>query len=178
MQTVAKVKSIHISPKKMRLVATLIRGLNIDAALTQLTFTNKISSLPLKKLLLSAVSNAEENHQLDRDNLYIKEIKVDADVTMHRWTPRAQGRATPIRKRTSQIMVVLDERVATKEVKKAKSDITSDLVTVSDLDELKALEKTDVKEEKLETVDKTKPKPQSGKASKAFVNKVFNRKSG
>ncbi len=111
MQVTAKVRYIRLSPRKVRLVADVIRGLNVEAALDQLNFMNKRARLPVMKLLNSAIANAENNFELDKGNLYIKEIRVDEGPTLRRWRPRAFGRATPIRKRTSHISIVLAEVV-------------------------------------------------------------------
>ncbi|RMD59477.1 50S ribosomal protein L22, partial [Candidatus Parcubacteria bacterium] len=109
MQVTAKAKYIRISPRKVRLVADIIRGLTVDEALAQLRFINKRAVVPVEKVLKSAIANAEHNYELEQDNLYIQEIRVDEGPTLKRWKPRAFGRATPIRKRTSIISVVLDE---------------------------------------------------------------------
>jgi len=102
----ATVKYIRLSPRRTRLVADLLRGKSVTRAREQLTFTQKAASLPLLKLLNSAVANAK-NQKLDETNLYIKSLTVDGGPTMKRWRPRAFGRATPIRKRSSHIAIVL-----------------------------------------------------------------------
>lgn len=181
METRAIARTIHISPKKVRLVADVIRGLDVAAAQLQLAQIQRAPAEPLAKLLSSAVSNARENHQLDPNNLFVKEILVDADMTLHRWMPRAMGRATPIRKRMSQIKLVLAERVPTdgkKKAAKTKEKTTDDLVTVSSIDELKAIEKQSVPDEKVDVTERP-VEPQARKATgKGFAKKVFNRKSG
>lgn len=102
----ATVKYIRLSPRRTRLVADLLRGKPVIKAREQLTFTPKAASLPLLKLLNSAVANAK-NQKLDETELYIKSLTVDGGPTMKRWRPRAFGRATPIRKRSSHIAIVL-----------------------------------------------------------------------
>lgn len=102
----ATVKYIRLSPRRTRLVADLLRGKPVTKAREQLTFTPKAASLPLLKLLNSAVANAK-NQKLDETELYIKSLTVDGGPTMKRWRPRAFGRATPIRKRSSHIAIVL-----------------------------------------------------------------------
>src|SRR6056297_225207 len=109
MEVKAKAKNIRVSPKKARLVVDLIRGMKAGEALDQLNFINKKAVLPLSKLINSGIANALNNYDLSRDNLYIKEIKVDEGRTLHRYRPRAYGRATPIRKRFSHINLVLGE---------------------------------------------------------------------
>ena len=109
MEVQAKAKYIRMSPRKVRLVVDLVRGFNTSEALTQLKFLRKDAVLPVKKLIESAIANAEHNFKLKKENLYIKKITVDKGPILHRWQPRARGRATPIRKRTCHITIVLDE---------------------------------------------------------------------
>lgn len=170
MEIKAKAKFIRTSPKKIRLVAGLVRGINADEALTRLKFANKAAALLVEKLLKSAISNAEENYRLDKNNLFVKEITVDGGPTLKRWIPRAFGRATPIRKRTSHISIVLSERVPTDistiEPKKKTDD---DIIKVGVADEIKG--------EKEETKTVKQSKGVKG-VQKGFANKIFNRKSG
>lgn len=109
METKAKAKHIRMSPKKVRLVVDVIRGKEVDKALAQLRFINKKAVQPVRKVVESALANAQHNYELNKNNLYIKEICVDKGRTLYRYTPRALGRATPIRKRTSHINVTLGE---------------------------------------------------------------------
>ena len=97
------------SPRKVRLVATLMRGKTVKKALPVLNLLGKRASGPVKKLIDSAVANAVHNHQADKEDLYIAEIRVDESATLKRWRARARGRAFPIRKRTSRIFVRLEE---------------------------------------------------------------------
>jgi large subunit ribosomal protein L22 len=109
MEVTARLRFGRIAPRKARLVADLIRGKRSEEALNILTFTKKAAAKILIKLLKSAVANATQKKIIDIDRLYIKKITVDQGPTMKRYTPRAHGRATMIRKRTSHIMIVLDE---------------------------------------------------------------------
>jgi len=109
MEVTAKVRFIRMSPRKVRLVVDLVRGLPVDKALTQLHFLNKAAALPVRKLLQSAVANAEHNFNLKADNLFIKNISADGGPIIHRWRPRAFGRAAAIRKRTSHVNITLAE---------------------------------------------------------------------
>ncbi len=176
MQVTAKAKFIRMSPKKVRLLADLIRGLDVEKALTQLEFSNKDAALVVKKLLKSAISNAEENHQLKKNNLFVEEIRVDGGPTLHRFTPRAFGRAAPIRKRSSHISLILGERVATVAKGKKNDDkpAKDDIIKVADFDEFKAMEKEPTKDKDGKQDKAGKGKPQQ----KGFANKLFNRKSG
>jgi large subunit ribosomal protein L22 len=109
MEVKAKLRFTRIAPRKARLVADLIRGKKSEEALSVLTFTPKAAARIIIKLLKSAVANATQK-KIDVDRLYVKTIMVDQGPTMKRFMPRAMGRATPIRKRTSHITIVLDER--------------------------------------------------------------------
>jgi large subunit ribosomal protein L22 len=131
MEVKAKARHIKMSPKKVRLVANLVRGMDVSAAEAQLTFLKKAAARPVLKLIQSARANATHNFKLDGDGLFIKTITVDGGPVLHRWMPRAFGRATPLRKRSSHITVVLAERVAEgapKEIAKAvvKKDKTTE----------------------------------------------------
>jgi len=106
----AKLRYARISPRKARKVVDLIRGKSLDQALQITLFTQRAIAAPLHKLLKSAMANADQQGSMDLDNLYVKTATVDPGPTLKRIIPRAQGRATPIRKRTSTIKIVLDER--------------------------------------------------------------------
>ena len=106
----ATLKQYRQSPRKVRLVADLIRGKKVGNALTDLEFVTKRASVVLKKLLETAIAGAKHNFNAEKENLFVKEITVDKGPTLHRWRPRARGRATPINKRTSHITVVLEEQ--------------------------------------------------------------------
>ena len=110
MEVRAKLRFVRISPRKARLVADLIRGKRSEEALNILIFTRKAAARILIKLLKSAIANATQKKTIDVDRLYVKKITVDQGPTMKRFTPRAMGRATTIRKRTSHIHMVLDEK--------------------------------------------------------------------
>lgn len=109
MEVRAKLRFVRVSPRKARLVADLIRGKGSEEAMNILTFTKKAASKILIKLLKSAIANATQKKTIDIDRLYIKKIAVDQGPTMKRFQPRAMGRATTIRKRSSHITLVLDE---------------------------------------------------------------------
>ncbi|MCD6486297.1 MAG: 50S ribosomal protein L22 [Syntrophobacterales bacterium] len=109
METKAVAKYVRISPQKARLVVDLIRGKKAGEADTMLGFTHKKAASIVQKVLKSAMANAVQNPNMDENVLYVKEIFVDQGPTLKRWRARAQGRATPIKKRTSHITVVLGE---------------------------------------------------------------------
>ena len=107
----AKAKYIRISSSKVKLVIDLIRGKGVDEALAILKNTPKAASPVVEKLLNSAVANAENNKGMLRDDLIVAEVFADQGPTLKRFRPRAQGRATRIRKRTSHITIILDSAV-------------------------------------------------------------------
>ena len=109
METSAVAKYIRISPQKARLVADVIRGMNAEKALTMLRFMPKKGAKIIKKVLESAVANANQTESLDVDTLYVKRILIDGGPMLKRFSPRAQGRATRILKRSSHITIVVDE---------------------------------------------------------------------
>ena len=109
MEVKARLRFVRVSPTKAQLVADLIRGKGSEEAINILTFTKKAAAKILIKLLKSAIANATQKKNIDVDRLYIKKITVDQGPTMKRFQPRALGRATTIRKRTSHINIVLDE---------------------------------------------------------------------
>lgn len=106
----AQLNNLRIAPRKVRLVTNLIKGLPVMKAVSQLTFSNKRSALPIIKLVNSAVANASNNFKLGKDELYVKEIRVDEGPALKRYMPRARGRAALIKKRTSRIQIVLSEQ--------------------------------------------------------------------
>ena len=109
MSTSAKLTNSRLSPQKMRLVADQVRGLPVERALDVLTFSNKKAATVIKKVLESAIANAEHNDGADIDELKISEILVDAGPTMKRLRPRARGRADRIIKRTSHLKLTVSE---------------------------------------------------------------------
>jgi large subunit ribosomal protein L22 len=116
----AFLKNYRQSPRKVRLVAGLIKGKNITQAVAELDFLAKRAGLPIKKLLLSAVANAK-NMGIDAENLFIKELRVDKGIVMKRMMPAAMGSGHKINKRTSHISILLAEKVVAlkKSAKKA-----------------------------------------------------------
>ena len=103
----ATLKTYRQSPRKVRLATDLIKGKSVLMALAQLKFLPKRASLPIEKLLNSAIANAEHNFGATRAELMVKDIRVDKGIVFRRSMPRARGSASPIRKRTSHITIVL-----------------------------------------------------------------------
>jgi len=109
MEVKAVAKFVRISPRKVRPVMDQVRGKPVEEALNALAFAPQKGAFLLKKVIQSAVANAEQNTSLDVDNLYIKRVYADDGPMLKRFRPRALGRATRILKRTSHLTVVLDE---------------------------------------------------------------------
>jgi large subunit ribosomal protein L22 len=193
MKVSAKLKNLRISPRKVRLIAGLIKGLDVNEAAVQLENTVKRSSLPVEKLLRSVIANAENNLGLDKDNLYVYDIQVGEGIKYKRWLPRAFGRATPILKRTSNIFVTLEERV---EGKGRKSKEEMEKEKKKRKEEKKKLEKEmQAEREKLAKVKPGLEQKMEGKEEipfrekrvdeeqkrgekKGWIKKMFQRKSG
>jgi large subunit ribosomal protein L22 len=116
----AQLNNLRISPRKVRLVADRVRGMDIKKAIAMLAYDLRKTAEPMQKLLKSAVANAQNNHKLNGDNLIIKHITVEEGPTLKRWMPRAYGRASQILKRTSSINVVLEEKAVAKPKKSVK----------------------------------------------------------
>ena len=106
----ATLKFARISARKVKIVADLIRGKDVDVALAIVKFTQKASSEVIEKLLKSAIANAENNHEMKHENLYVAEIYANQGPTLKRIRPAAKGSAVRIRKRTSHITIVLREK--------------------------------------------------------------------
>jgi len=198
MKIIAKAKHIRMSPRKVRLVVDVVRGKTVDSALGQLKFINKLAAGPVKKLINSAIANASHNYEIEKDNLKIDEIRVDEGATLKRWMPRAFGRATPIRKRTSHISLVLGEIKDSGEKAGKKQDITDPIKLGAEKEENKKDDKKINKNSiKKSDKDKTTEEPTkkivdprsegrgghtkiegSSHKDKGFMNKMFRRKSG
>ena len=109
-QALAAARLLRSSPRKLNLVAQMIRGMKADQALNQLTFSRRRIARDVRKVLLSAIANAENNHDLDVDRLVVAEASVGKSLVMKRFRPRARGRAGRIDKPFSRLRVVLEER--------------------------------------------------------------------
>ncbi len=109
MATVAKLRKARIAPQKVRLIADQIRGLPVDQAINLLAFSSKKAAGIVKKVLESAIANAEHNDGADVDELTVSHISVDEGPTMKRWRARARGRAAKILKRTCHVTISVEE---------------------------------------------------------------------
>lgn len=110
MEVRAVSRYLRIAPRKARLVGDMIRGKGVEDALKILDFTPRRAARLISKTLKSVIANAEHTHSVDVDRLYVRRIVVDEGVTAKRFLPRAHGRATPIKKRSSHVTIVVDER--------------------------------------------------------------------
>ena len=110
MEAKAVAKYIRMSPRKVRLVVDLIRGKSAEEADQILKYTNRRAAAPVRKVLKSAVANAVNNHDLLEDELVVKAAYVDEGPTLKRILPRARGRADIIKKRTSHITIIVEEK--------------------------------------------------------------------
>jgi len=166
MSVIAKLHYLRIAPRKVRLVADLIRGKTVEEAQTILNFIVKKAAQPLLKLLKSAIANAKHNFQLKQDNLYISKIMVDEGPKYKRWMPRARGMVSPIQKKTSHITIVLEEikKKGIRKIKKIKK--TKEIKKIQE--EIK-IEKPKLRAE-LETI---KPRIKTGIIRRIFRRKAF-----
>ena len=108
-QAMAVARNIRVSPRKLNLVAQQIRGKKVERALSELTFSQKRIAGAVKKALQSAIANAENNHDLDVDDLVVKEASVGKNLVMKRFHPRARGNSGGIEKFFSQITIIVEE---------------------------------------------------------------------
>ena len=104
----AHVRTVRMSPRKMRVVANMVRGKKVDEAMNMLRLMPKKAAVLIRKLLVSAVANAEHQGEQDVDSLTVKECCIDNGPILKRWMPRAMGRANRIQSRTSHVTVVVE----------------------------------------------------------------------
>ncbi len=109
-EAVAVARHLRLSPRKLNVVAGLIRGMSCDRALAELQFSRRRIAGDVRKVLQSAIANAENNHQLDVDRLFVAEASVGKTLVIKRWHPRARGRVGRIEKPFSQLRLVVRER--------------------------------------------------------------------
>lgn len=192
MKVKVSLKHLHMAPRKVRLVANAIRGVDVTRAQALLMHLPRRATQPLSRLLTSAVAAAEKNFHLKRDNLFVHEIRSDGGPTLKRWMPRAFGRAAQIRKRTSHVTLVLDERVPTQ---KAAPSVIREVATAPQILEARPTQPFEkspkVSEEKhvpeaghapeaedtYRKAARAEPKAVQGKSTKGFLRKVFSRKA-
>ena len=176
MQVVAQLNNLRISPRKVRLVARVLKGMDAMAAKHQLDYIIKKSSNPISKLLDSAIANGHNSFGLVKENLFIKNIVVNEGPKLKRFKPKGFGMASPIEKKTSHIKIVLEEKVLglKAEVVSSKQKVERD-----EREESVASEKPQVKEKIL---IKPEIKKEIGKKGGIFgqagkIKKFFRRKA-
>lgn len=189
MKVTASLNNLRMSPRKVRLVANFVKGLPAKQAKSQLQFASKKAAGIILKLLNSGLNNAKNSFSLDENNLYIAKLTVEAGPSLKRWLPRAMGRATPILKRTSNINLVLEERVASQLPPKAKKT----KVGRKEKEEIKPFiekeekifavpESSETKDFKARPIAPPKPYGATSQSKKRFfsrqtLRKIFQRKS-
>jgi len=168
MEVKASLKHLRMSPRKIRLVIDVVRKMPVDKALDQLRFVNKLAAESVVKLIKSAIANAVNTYNLERDNLYIKEIRSDEGVMLKRWMPRAHGRATSIRKRGCHVSLTLGE---------IKDSGKKDKKVMKAADPVK-LEKLAKDSEQAASKTMLKAAKEKGKKAAGEKTKMFRRKAG
>ncbi len=171
MEVRVKLKYLRIAPRKVRLVADLVRGKRAEEAQTILNFTTKKAAQPLLKLLNSALASARNNLQLEAANLYVSEISVDEGPKLKRWMARARGQASEIQKKTSHVNLVLQELSGAAKPKKKK---TSQKGVAAKIPEKPEKAERTAKAQK----PKFRPAKESSKpVSQRGIKKIFRRKT-
>jgi len=165
MEVRAYLRYLNIAPRKTRLVANLVKGMEVEKAKAQLLFCKKRAAKPILKLINSALANARNNLGID-GTFFIKEIRVDQGPMLKRWMPRAFGRATMIQRKTSHVTLVLEVKEPRKIERKKEEK----------KEEVKEMKKEERKEVPEIEIEKSK-KPKILK-SLPSVKKIFRRKSG
>jgi len=187
MEIKAKLSHLRISSRKVRLVADLIRGMELKEAENQLKFIPKRSGIHLLSLLNSAAANAHSNLNLEKKDLYIKTIFVNQGPPFKRWRAASRGRAMPVAKRTSHINLVLGvkegvkiEKISekTKSVQKDSSVSTQEIKSKPEKVTIKKEDKKEVEVKKSKTKKEKAPKKIDKKPKfKGLTKKIFRRKS-
>lgn len=159
-----KLNYLHIAPRKVRLLANVIKGLPVNEAEAQLYLRPQRASKPLLKLLRSAVANAKNNQKADTDKLVVDQIWVDGGPVFKRFLPRAMGRATPILKKTSHITLVLKE--SGKKFEPKFNIVVEQPKVKKEKKVKKAMPKAEIKKEAVKLKEKV-----------GFLRRIFRRKS-
>lgn len=176
MEVKAKLNNIRMAPRKVRLVSNLIKGKSAIGALNQLNNLTKKSGLPLIKLINSALSNAENNFNSVKENMIIKSLFVDEGVKLKRFKPKGFGRVSLIQKKTSNITLILDEKIPGLRAKaKIKEEKKPTFESIAEPRDAKPAETETFKEGKRPEVKKELGRKES--AANKFVRRIFRRKS-
>jgi len=189
MQVKASLNYLHTSPRKVMLVVDLIRGMEVKEAEAQLKFLTKRAAKPILKLLNSAIANAQNNFNIEKDNLFVFSVQVNEGPPFKRWRAKAMGRAAPILKRTSHINLILETK---KEPKLKKTPVAKpEIVKLKKTEEVKGerpIEKVGEEKKpilKPKSIPPSRPYSTTSKSKKKFwsrqtfgnVKKMFRRKS-
>jgi len=183
MEVKAKLSYLRIAPRKVRMVADLIRGKKLEEAQAILAFTVKGAVEPITKLLKSAAASAVNDFQMQESNLYVSKITVDEGPKLKRWRPRARGRAFGIQKKTSHIIITLDEikKEAKKKVEKGVKKTKKKKKAEQEIKKIAKPETEKPKTEAKETVEKSRPQKSGSEVQKPTTpmgaKRFFRRKS-
>ncbi len=193
MEIKANSNYLRVAPRKVRLVADLVRGMDVKEAETQLGFTPKRASASLLKLLKSAIANAKNNFHIEKDGLYIKKLSVNEGPPFKRWRPVSRGRAVPIMRRSSHVNLVLDVKPSFAKATEGKAGVKVDKKPVAaktqketkTQKDLASLRRAEGEFSDLAVARKASKKPKTrapkeikkGKEGKGLFKKVFRRKS-
>lgn len=166
---IAKLNYLRMAPRKMRLIANMIKRMPVNEAEAQLLLNPRKAGEPILKLLRSAIANGKQSG-IPQENLFIKEIRVDQGPMLKRFMPRAQGRATTIQKKTSHIVLILAE--SEKSQKQRFKIVKPEKIKKSVAEKIKKSKIKIQEKPKEETIKEMKPIEKTG-----FIKKIFRRKS-
>ena len=170
-------RNIRVSPRKLNLVAQSIRGKSAESALSTLTFTPKRIARDVKKILQSAIANAENNHDLDVDDLIVSEASVGKNLTMKRFQPRARGRAGRIEKPFSQITIIVEEKRMLEAAKKKAAKPTPAKASPAKEDNAKAASAAVSEKKTAKMAEDKQPTAKKSPAKKAPAKKAPAKKA-
>lgn len=171
MQVTAKLNYLHISPRKVRAVINVVKGMSAKDAMAQLKNYPNRAAKPLENLIKSAIANAEHNFSILPETLKIKIFKADGGPIFKRFMPGSKGRVSPIRKKTTHITLILEGDRGSHENKKEKPKDKKEIISENKLRETHDHQKQEVKK------DTFRQKPVQKKSGSGFVKRMFQRKS-
>jgi len=176
MEIKAQLKFLKISPRKVRAVLDQVRYLSIAQIEAQLLISKKRAAKPILKLFLSALANAQNSYSFRKEDLLLKRIEANEGPTLHRWFPRAFGRAAPIRKRSTHLTIILEPKKGAAPIKKTSGRQETKKEKVEEIKKITDYEK-DKKINKQKTENKKEKSERSKGPRKGFMKKIFSRKS-
>ncbi len=175
-KVVAHARNIRLAPRKLRLVANLVKQMRAQDAVVQLMFTNKKGATVVSKLIQSAIANAEHNFSLDPAGLYIASITCDAAAVMRRYMPRARGSASPLNRRMSHLHVTLESRAVPKAAAGSRFALLQRRAKAAAPKQSEASTEVDGQEVKIPEAPKSAQVIKQNKVQQK--RRLFNRKSG